>query len=143
MKNKLNVSIKFFYRYVSYAYAAFILVSIFFRSITPILESGTFIILPLDASYPYNANNFIAFSLTYLHQIISGVTLTCMHIGTDTLFVGLLLQMNYQLHILKHRLKQLGNLTTRKNNTKTIMDRELFMKVTIFQRVREHQSIFR
>ncbi|OXU25581.1 hypothetical protein TSAR_001224 [Trichomalopsis sarcophagae] len=130
-------------RYISYAYAAFILVSIFFRSITPILESGTFIILPLDACYPYNADNFIAFSLTYLHQIISGVTLTCMHIGTDTLFVGLLLQMNYQLHVLKYRLRRLGNSKTYKNNTQTIKDRELFMKATISQRVREHESIFR
>ena len=81
-----------------------------------------------------------------MHQIISGVTLSCMHLSTDTLFVGLLLQIKFQLNILKHRLRELGNLNCNNTDYKLKADKpekENSIKATITQRVREHENIYR
>lgn len=118
-------------------YTSLILSAVLLRSIVPILEAGTFLILPLEAWYPYNVDNIIGFFLSYFHQIISGVTLSCMHLSTDMLFVSLLMQMCCQIDILKHRLRKIGESSNEKNYA--------IVNVTslIEQRVREHESIYR
>nr|QGW50380.1 odorant receptor 53 [Chouioia cunea] len=127
-------------RRVTIVYAGLILAAVLLRSILPILEAGTFLILPLEAWYPYNVDNVVSFLLTYLHQMISGVTLSCMHLSTDTLFVSLLMQMCCQINILKHRLPKVDESGTDNDRMNEQMSNARFL---IEQRVREHESIYR
>jgi hypothetical protein len=107
------------------------------------VEYRTLITLPLDVWYPYNIDNIFSFYLTYCHQIISGLTLTCMHLSTDTLYVGFLLHMNYQLKILIKRLRNFGNKSCIDNNLGLKYNNELMLKTTIERLIKEHQSIYR
>ncbi|OXU25582.1 hypothetical protein TSAR_001225 [Trichomalopsis sarcophagae] len=66
--------------------------------------------LPVDAWYPYSIQKSLNFWLTYFHQIILGSSLICVHIGIDTLFVGLLLKLVCQINILRYRLQSLTTL---------------------------------
>ncbi|XP_011503365.1 PREDICTED: odorant receptor 94a-like [Ceratosolen solmsi marchali] len=130
-------------RWLFAVYTILIITSMILRSLTPILESKKFINLPFVAWYPYKIDNPLSFWLTYCHQIISGATLSCMHLSTDTLFVGFLLHMNCQINILIVRLKDFGNESAIGNDSQSEIHNEVMMKMTMAKLVREHQRIYR
>lgn len=86
------------------SYAVLIVGGITTKMVSPILETGSVKeIMPLDMWYPYKLNNNFKFWISYFHQVIPGVLCCLTHSGINTMYVGFIMQVLYQLKIFKTR----------------------------------------
>lgn len=69
------------------------------------LKSESSWVLPISAWCPYRIDNLSNYLAAYTQEIMGGVPLICLHIGVDSMFVTLVLQLCTKLEILNHRLK--------------------------------------
>lgn len=104
------------------------------KAATPLAESNG-MELPADGLYPYRVEKPLWFWLTYLHQIVLGFFAISAHVGTDTLFVGLLLKAIGQINLLRHRLEKL---TVAKEKHVNQNDRQMIVLL-----IQHHQRIYR
>jgi hypothetical protein len=73
------------------------------KLIGPMMDSQ--LQLPTLASYPYSLDVPLYFWLSYVHQMYVGGAIISMHIGSDTMHSGFLIQLCTQLRLLKCRLQ--------------------------------------
>ncbi|XP_058802750.1 odorant receptor 33a-like [Phymastichus coffea] len=127
-------------RNVTITYSVSMALIVLLKASTPLAESNA-IALPVDALYPYPIEKQYWFWFTYFHQVILGSSAICAHIGTDTLFVGLLLKAIGQVNLLKYRLQNLPILN--KNNLNCVEQVKKIERKWLIQMIQHHQRIYR
>lgn len=95
-------------RLITISYTVPMFAIVLLKAMTPIVESSS-IQLPVDAWYPYSIKKVKWFWTTYLHIMMMGCACGCIHVGLDTLFIGLLLNTSSQISILEYRLRKIRN----------------------------------
>ena len=134
----------FYCRKVTYVYCASMFGIFALRAFTPIFEeseNASLMQLPVDAWYPYPIEKLHFFWLTYLHQVILGTSLICVHIGVDTMLVGLLIMISCQINIMKNRLQNISKLYS--PNYKMFENFHTKEQTLIFQCIWEHNKIYK
>ncbi|XP_058802751.1 odorant receptor Or2-like [Phymastichus coffea] len=95
--------------WITQTYAAGIITALAVKASTPMLKSQTSWALPIPAWCPYRIDNFPNYFAAYVQEILGGVPMICLHIGIDSLFVTLVLQLCTKLAVLKYRMKTTFN----------------------------------
>ncbi|OXU25585.1 hypothetical protein TSAR_001228, partial [Trichomalopsis sarcophagae] len=68
-------------RWVTQVYAIGIIAGLATKAITPMLNSNSAWVLPIEAWYPYNTSNLKNYLFAYTQQLMGGIPLICLHIS--------------------------------------------------------------
>ncbi|XP_043484612.1 uncharacterized protein LOC122512687 [Leptopilina heterotoma] len=98
------------------------------------------ITLPLKASFPYDYNQNLAFSLTYFSQSVCLYSAGLITVASETFVMTMLIQICSQLDILCHRLQYLSDFH---QNKKSLMYHKAEEANIIKDCVIHHNYIFR
>ena len=98
-------------------------------------------VLPLQTWNPFLKNKQIYFYPEYLHQVISGVSLVCMHLCMDTIFTTFMLQLCHHIQLLSHRLENFSEHPALKNTNASNATKTANLLLTKY--IKQHQMIYK